>query len=49
MGGVAAPIFELGSNVAVLLNIEDNQAPHPTISHLETDCRNSTATPFAGK
>ena len=27
----AATNFELGSNVAIHLNIEDNQAPHPTI------------------
>ena len=30
-------------------NIEDNQAPHPTISHLETDCSNSTTAPFVGQ
>ena len=30
------------------LNQEDNQAPQPTISHLETDLNNSTATIYDG-
>jgi hypothetical protein len=30
------------------LNQEDNQAPQPTISHLETDLNNSTAVVYAG-
>ena len=30
------------------LNQEDNQAPQPTISHLETDLNNSTAALYAG-
>jgi hypothetical protein len=30
------------------LNQEDNQAPQPTISHLETDLNNSTAAVYAG-
>ena len=30
------PHFELGSNVVVLLNIEDNQAPHPTLACLHS-------------
>jgi hypothetical protein len=30
------------------LNQEDNQAPQPTISHLETDLNNSTTVVYAG-
>jgi hypothetical protein len=30
------------------LHQEDNQAPQPTISHLETDLNNSTAAVYAG-
>jgi hypothetical protein len=30
------------------LNHEDNQAPQPTISHLETDLNNSTAAVYDG-
>jgi hypothetical protein len=30
------------------LNQEDNQAPQPTISHLETDLNNSIAVVYAG-
>jgi hypothetical protein len=30
------------------LNQEDNQAPQPTISHLETDLNNSTVVVYAG-
>jgi hypothetical protein len=30
------------------LHQEDNQAPQPTISHLETDLNNSTAVVYAG-
>ena len=30
------------------LNQEDNQAPQPTISHLETDLNNSTAVVYDG-
>jgi hypothetical protein len=30
------------------LHQEDNQAPQPTISHLETDLNNSTAAIYAG-
>jgi hypothetical protein len=30
------------------LNQEDNQAPQPTISHLETDLNNSTAIVYDG-
>jgi len=48
MGGVAAPFKVWGSN-AVIQNKQDNQAPHPTISQLETNCSNSTAASFAGK
>ena len=47
-GGVAAPFKVQGSNV-VIQSKQDNQAPHPTISHLETDYRNSTATSFSGQ
>ena len=47
-GGVAAPFKVQGSN-AVIQSKQDNQAPHPTISHLETDCSNSTAASFARK
>ena len=46
MGGVAASFW---TGVQCGGTIEDNQAPHPTISHLETDCSNSTAAPFAGQ
>ena len=45
MGGVAAPFKVQGSN-AVIQSKQDNQAPHPTISHFETDCINSTTTSF---
>jgi len=31
------------------MNKQDNQAPHPTISHLETNDSNSTAALFAGQ
>ena len=31
-----------------LMNQEDNQAPQPTISHLETDLNNSTTAIYAG-
>jgi hypothetical protein len=30
------------------LNQEDNQAPQPTISHLETDLNNSTTVVYVG-
>ena len=31
------PHYELGSNVAIPLNTEDNQAPHPTRYTIESD------------
>jgi hypothetical protein len=40
-----------GINMAeskIPLNQEDNQAPQPTISHLETDLNNSIADVYAG-
>jgi len=39
----------MGSNAAKHLNKEDNQAPHPTISHLDTDYGNSIAASFVGQ
>ena len=47
-GGVASPFKVQRSNV-VIQSKQDNQAPHPTISHLETDCSNSTAASFVGQ
>jgi len=43
------PHYELGSNAAIPLNKEDNHAPQPTISHLETDYRNSIVASFVGQ
>ena len=44
---VALPThYDLRSNAVIPPNKEDNQAPHPTISHFETDSNNSVAASF---
>jgi len=43
------PHFEMGSNAAIPLNTEDNQAPQQKISHLEANYSNPTAASFVGQ